>query len=69
MNLFNARFKEPTPAKIGQVLLTRGGGKVPQRAQAALGDSEVQYQNFQIPTKIICLDQKKILRKMANNIF
>ena len=69
MNLFNARFKEPTPAKIGQVLLTRGAVKVPLRARAALGDSEAQYQNFQISTKSICLDQKKILRKMTNNIF
>ena len=34
-NLFNACFKEPTPAKIGQELFTPGALKAPLRAQAA----------------------------------
>ena len=34
LNLFNACFKEPTPAKIGRVLFTRQALKAPLRAQA-----------------------------------
>ena len=68
-NLFNACFKEPTPAKIGQELFTPGALKAPLRAQAAPAEKEPQYPNFQISLKTIFLDQKTILRKMVNNIF
>ena len=68
-NLFTACLKEPTPAKIGQVLFTRRVLKAPLRAQAAPADSQPQYQNFPIFPKTTYPDQKKILRKMVNNIF
>ena len=68
-NLFNACFKEPTLAKIGRVLFTRRAVKAPLRAQAAPAESQPQYQIFRNFPKTICLGQKKILRKIANNIF
>ena len=60
---------EPTLDKIGRVLFTRRVLKAPLRAQAAPADSQPQYPNFPILPKTIYPDQKKILRKMVNNIF
>ena len=68
-NLFNAGFKEPTPAKIGRVLFTPRALKAPLSAQAAPAEQEPQYQNFAILPKTVFLDQKKILRIMATKIF
>ena len=69
LNLFNACFKEPSPAKIGRVSFTRRALKAPLRAQAAPADSQPHYQNFPIFPKTTYPDQKKNLRKMVNNIF
>ena len=68
-NLVNACFKEPTPDKIGRVLFAWRALKVPLRAQPQSADWEPQYLNFIICPKTSCLDQKKILRKIANKIF
>ena len=59
-NLFNACFKEPTPAKIGRVLLTQRALKLPLSAQAAPADQEPQYPKFEISPKTTCRDQKKL---------
>ena len=67
--MFKACFKEPTPANLGRVLFTRRAVKAPLRAQAAPAESQPQYQTFHNLPKTICLGQKKILRKMADNIF